>query len=140
MFSSNGVFIRKWGIFGFTEGMFRFPFAISVNREGLSYVADRDHNVSCFYADGTIARSWKKAKYDNYPCGLYADDDNSLYITDLSGLKQFLPNVTRARKWDVSLRFDRNFLYQGGISKATDSSLFYIADTQNNRIVCIRIP
>ena len=46
-FSSEGVFLAKWGSYGSGDGQFYSPFGVAVDGSGMNvYVADSDNNAS----------------------------------------------------------------------------------------------
>ena len=43
-FTSEGVFVSKWGTEGAGDGQFDYPVAVAVASDGSVYVADSDNN------------------------------------------------------------------------------------------------
>ena len=58
-FDPEGNFILQWGALGDEPGQFALPHAISVDKDGLVYVADRANwQVPVFDPDGTFIEQW----------------------------------------------------------------------------------
>lgn len=61
-FSAEGKFEREWGRKGSRAGEFDTPHSISVDAEGLVYVADRGNaRVQIFTPDGAYVAEWKNS-------------------------------------------------------------------------------
>ncbi len=79
-FDSKGSFISQWGSMGDEPGQFTLPHAISVDKDGLVYVADRTNwRVQIFNPDGAFVKQWT---HIGRPSDLVQVSDGSFFICD----------------------------------------------------------
>ena len=73
-------FLGQWGSEGDMEGQFILPHAITIDAEGLVYVADRNRwRVQIFSPEGRFLRQWT---HIGKPFGIVYKEDGCLYICD----------------------------------------------------------
>ncbi|GIS95121.1 MAG: hypothetical protein CM1200mP22_23580 [Dehalococcoidia bacterium] len=54
-FTSEGVFVSKWGTLGTGDGQFNYPLGVSVASDGSVYVADAfNHRIQKFTPEGSL--------------------------------------------------------------------------------------
>jgi len=79
-FSKEGKFLKAWGKKGVGEGEFNTPHAVTVDKEGLVYIGDRENfRIQVFDADGNFLRMWDHV---GSPWGLDITEDQKLFMTD----------------------------------------------------------
>jgi len=79
-FDPEGNFILQWGALGDEPGQFALPHAISVDKDGLVYVADRANwQVPVFDPDGTFIEQWT---HIGRPSDLVHVSDGGFFICD----------------------------------------------------------
>jgi sugar lactone lactonase YvrE len=60
-----------WGRYGFSEGRFRTPRAITIDQDDQLYIADKTGRIQVFDCDGNLIRFWSTPQSDNgKPTGL----------------------------------------------------------------------
>ena len=84
-FSSNGIFIKKWGTFGTGDGQFRYPHGIAEGSDGKIYVAD-NHRLQRFTPEGMfVSKLGTEGSADGqfrYPKGVASESNGSIYVVD----------------------------------------------------------
>jgi peptidylamidoglycolate lyase len=81
-FSPDGKFLFQWGRPGSGPGEFDTPHAISVDKAGLVYVADRENDrVQIFSADGRFIRQIRSREMGR-PYGLALLSDGMIVVAD----------------------------------------------------------
>ena len=79
-FSKEGKFLKAWGKKGVGKGEFNTPHTVTVDKEGLVYVGDRENfRIQVFDADGNFLRMWDHV---GSPWGLDITEDQKLFMTD----------------------------------------------------------
>ena len=79
-FSKEGKFLKAWGKKGVGESEFNTPHAITIDKEGLIYVGDRENfRIQIFDGDGNFLRQWNHV---GSPWGLDITEDQKLFMTD----------------------------------------------------------
>ncbi|KJU84330.1 hypothetical protein MBAV_003476, partial [Candidatus Magnetobacterium bavaricum] len=86
-FSSNGVFLGKWGSNGTGDGQFNIPWGIAVDGKGDVYVADTfNYRIQKFSSTGVFLGKWgsKGSGYGqlNAPWGIAVDGKGNVYVAD----------------------------------------------------------
>lgn len=77
-FAPDGSLVKTWGGPGTGPSEFDTPHSIVVDADGLVYVADRQNRrVQIFDSEGEYIKEWA---YKGLPCGLYIDDDGTMYM------------------------------------------------------------
>jgi DNA-binding beta-propeller fold protein YncE len=81
-FSLDGTLLFSWGEPGFTDGQFRLPHFITVDKQERVWVPDRENNrIQIFNAQGNLLTQWPGLVR---PTDICIDDDGIVYVTDLS--------------------------------------------------------
>jgi sugar lactone lactonase YvrE len=79
-FSSDGKFVKSWGILGTEIGRFKTPHGIAFDSQGRLFIADRGNlRIQIFDKDGRYVDQWKQF---GRPSGLYIDRNDLLYVAD----------------------------------------------------------
>ena len=79
-FDPEGNFILQWGALGDEPGHFALPHAISVDKDGLVYVADRANwQIQIFDPSGTFVERWT---HIGRPSDLVHVSDGGLFVCD----------------------------------------------------------
>ena len=68
-YSPDGKLIKTWGEPGSNPGQFNLVHNIVADDDGWIYVAEENHRVQVFDADGNFETQWHNL---HRPCGLYA--------------------------------------------------------------------
>ncbi len=78
-FDKDGNFLTAWGKKGVNPGEFNIPHSITLDKDGLVYVADREnYRIQIFNSDGRFLKAWTHV---GSPWGLFMTDDG-LYMSD----------------------------------------------------------
>jgi DNA-binding beta-propeller fold protein YncE len=142
-FSSTGVFLNKWGKWGYGSGDFRSPYGIAVDGSGNVYVADADnHIIQKFSSTGGYLGKWGSVGngqgelHDPY-CIAVDGSGNSVYVTEA--------NRNRVQKFSSSGVFlsqisdgqegqgDGQFKFPWGVAVDGLGNV-YVAEWGNNRV------
>lgn len=84
-FDANGKFLFDWGEKGDAPGEFNVPHGITLDAQGLVYVADRANmRIQVFTANGKFLQVWgaKQLGEVGHPWGLEYAPDGNLYVID----------------------------------------------------------
>ncbi|MHC4157834.1 MAG: LamG-like jellyroll fold domain-containing protein [Planctomycetota bacterium] len=87
-FDPNGDFVTSWGMFGYSEGDFIYPFSVAADPNyNLIYVTDPfNYRVQIFDRDGNFLYSWgywdspETDKEFSHTYGIVADGEGNLFI------------------------------------------------------------
>ena len=93
-FTSQGVFVTKWGTQGTGDGQFDYPVDVTVASGGSVYVADRDnYRIQKFTSQGVFVTKWGTQGTDdgqfdyprghNNPVGIAVASDGSVYVAEI---------------------------------------------------------
>lgn len=107
VFDAQGIFIRRWGGFGSSDGRFWSPAGVAVNpASGQLFVADSANwRVQAFNLGGAFIRRWGRCCAGDgqfgSPEGLDLDPLGRVLVSDPSRarIQQFLPSGAFIRKW-----------------------------------------
>ena len=109
-FTTEGVFVRRWGTFGEGTNQFRTPLGLTTDSAGNVYVVDH-HNfrLQKFTADGEFVAAWGRRNFDADaligPHDLAIDSEGNLYVTDFRTDEgqimhyTYNPTAVRAQSW-----------------------------------------
>ena len=86
-FTSDGVFISKWGAEGEADGQFINPYGVAVASDASVYVADSANNRNQkFTSEGAFVSKWGTAGTGDgqfsWPTGVAVAPDGSVYVAD----------------------------------------------------------
>jgi tripartite motif-containing protein 71 len=132
----EGGFILEWGGYGFGDGQFSHPQAVTADGSGNVYVTEHNnHRVQKFTTSGAFLTKWGTYGAGNgqfiSPAGVAVYGSDSVYVAD--------PNNHRIQKFDSSGGYLTQWeSYGPGVTPngvAVDrSGNVYVADTLNNRM------
>jgi DNA-binding beta-propeller fold protein YncE len=101
-FSPEGKFLLDWGRKGTDAGEFNLPHSVTVDAQGLVYVADRSNaRIQVFDANGKFLKMWKSEELGR-PWSLTIGPDNLLYMVDGGDLRPAPPDRGQLLKLDLS--------------------------------------
>jgi sugar lactone lactonase YvrE len=118
-FTSDGIFLTKWGTYGTGDGQFNRPYAVTCDTSGSVFVADPgNHRIQKFTSDGIFLTKWGtygtgEGQF-NAPLGIATDSLGNVYVADTHNdrIQIFSPSaaspiadaggpyVETARSWD----------------------------------------
>jgi DNA-binding beta-propeller fold protein YncE len=107
-FSATGVFLAKWGSYGYHQGQFVAPWGIAVDGAGNVYVTDVSADrVQVFTSNGTYITEWggpgNGPGQFNAPTGIAVDQAGNVYVTERFNhrVQKFgpVPTPSRATSW-----------------------------------------
>lgn len=135
-FTSDGVFVKEWGVYGIRNGEFNGPSDVAVDNRGFVYVADHfNHRIQKFDSQGTFEASWGRDSEDYYPYGISVYDD-FVYVSDWykHSVQKFTVNGELKTEWggDSAGIKDGQFDFPSGIG--IYNGFVYVADRWNKRI------
>ena len=100
-FSPEGKFLLDWGRKGTDAGEFNLPHSVTVDAQGLVYVADRSNaRIQVFDANGKFLKMWKSEELGR-PWSLTIGPDNLLYMVDGGDLRPAPPDRGQLLKLDL---------------------------------------
>ena len=86
-FTSDGVFLAKWGSTGSGAGQLSGPMGIDVDREGNVFVVDENNErIQKFTAEGDFLAVWGSLGTDEgqfiSPVGVAVDGEGNVFVSD----------------------------------------------------------
>jgi len=147
-FTSDGVFVLKWGTYGFGDGQFMSPNDIAVAPDGSVYVSERSgQRIQKFTSEGAFVSKWGTEGVGDGqfidPRGVAVASDGSVYVAEASTLQigttryyriqKFTPEGVFVSKWGTEGAGDGQFNLPYGVAVAPDGSV-YVSDSFNHRI------
>ena len=142
-FSAEGKFLFQWGTKGSKPGEFNIPHAISLDKNGNVYVADRENNrIQLFDAYGKFLKEYKENNFGNLYAVNFDTISNKLTAVD------YITSFGKPRGSDVFIfdstgkiqnRFGRSGLYDGPVCRYHDIAVdkdgnIYTGDILYNHI------
>jgi sugar lactone lactonase YvrE len=151
-FTSEGVFVSKWGTAGTGDGQFgsewngsitKGPDAIAVASDGSVYVVDGGNDrIQKFTSEGVFVSKWDtkaiqldpdSAQTYTKPQGVAVASDGSVYVADFfNGIQKFTSEGVFVTKWGTGVTSDE-LIGPSGIAVSSDGSV-YVADGFNHHI------
>lgn len=146
-FSSEGKFIRMWGVPGLAEEPDRFwgPRGIAVDRNGLVYVTDTGNNrVAIFDGEGNYKTQFgsngiNPGEFDE-PVGIAVDENGLVYVADTwnQRIQVFEPDEQGSysilRYWDVNGWFGQSINNKPFLALDGDHNI-YVTDPDAFRVL-----
>jgi DNA-binding beta-propeller fold protein YncE len=139
-FTSDGIFIAKWGSVGSGDGQFYDPSGIAVDGYGNVYVADSGNNrIQKFTSDGIFIAKWGSYGSGDgqllFPFGIAVDGFGNVYVLDQDNVRiqKFTSTGGFITKWGSYGSGDGQFNWPWGIA-VDGSGNVYVADSGNDRI------
>ena len=97
-FTSDGQFLKTWGVSGTDNGEFKKPTGIATYENNVYVVDSEQSRIQVFDSTGKFLQSWGKFGSDQgeffYPQGISISNDGVVYVADTknqSKTKQLLP-------------------------------------------------
>ncbi len=98
-FTSDGTFIKSWGMAGKEDGNFNDPHALAMDSKGRLFVGDRSNSrIQIFDQEGNHLATWTQF---GRPSGLFIDKNDILYSADSES------NARRNPGWKRGIRIGR---------------------------------
>ena len=131
--SAEGKFLQSWGVRGPGLGEFFTPHCLTMDADGLLYVADRENDrVQVFDQQGRFKAVWPNLHSVD---GLYAAADGFIYGS--AGLDHALIRLNRSGQLLDVWAEPGMFTYPHGICVDSAGNI-YAAETKSNRLLKLR--
>jgi len=105
-FTSEGVFLLKWGGYGTEQGKFIDPTCLAIDKEDNVYVVDNgNHRIQMFDCNGDFLESWGTLGTEDgqfiFPTGIGIDDQGCVYVSDYinNRIQKFTPQSQTREVW-----------------------------------------
>jgi peptidylamidoglycolate lyase len=142
-FSAEGKFLFQWGTKGSKPGEFNIPHAISLDKKGNVYVADRENKrIQMFDASGKFLKEYKGNDFGNLYAVNFDTTANQLTAVDYV-INLTIPKGSNVFVFDstgkIQNRFGRSGVYDGPVCRYHDIAVdkdgnIYTADILDNHI------
>lgn len=134
-FNTEGRQLLEWGIRGTEPGQFHTPHVITLGRDGLLYVADRENDrVQVFDQSGRVQAVWPGLHSID---GLYAASDGFIYGS--AGIDNALLRLDRTGKLLDVWAEPGMFFYPHGLAM-DQAGAIYAAETGDTWVVTGNLP
>jgi len=136
----NHDYIGEFGTFGYEDGQFAWPTAITFDANNNLYLSDEaSHKINIFTKDGEFLSKWGiygdgKGQL-NGPSGLAFDTSNNLFIVDHQNhrIQKFTNDGKVIDNWGTFGNQNGQFNLPWGITVDKEDNV-YVADWRNDRI------
>lgn len=139
-FSSDGVFLSRFGDEGTLPGQFHRPFYIAIDNADNIYVTDTGNNrIQKISPNGGLITTWGTFgtgdRQFNGPAGIAVDSAGNVYVGDSGNyrIQKFTSNGTFITKWGTNGTADGQFRNLWGVA-VDHEGIVYVTDSHNNRI------
>ena len=138
-FTSDGIFLKKWGTPGNGDGEFVKPCGLALDRSDNVYVCDTgNHRIQKFTSDGVFLTKWGGLYFEDgfsKPVGLAIDDSDNLYVPDTAKdrIQKFTSDGVLITEWGEYGKGDGQLISPEDVVVDRLGNV-YVADTGNNRI------
>jgi DNA-binding beta-propeller fold protein YncE len=140
IFSSEGQFLGKWGVFGSGNGELNSPAGIAIDADDNVYVVDAQNNrMQKFTTDGKYIAQWGEAGGGpgqfNLPWGTCLDSQGNVYVADWRNdrIQKFSPDGQFLASFGVAGEGDGQFCRPAGVAVDSEGYI-YVADWGNERV------
>ena len=137
-YTSEGVYVSKWGTQGTGDGEFSWLDSVAVASDGSVYVADTGNSrIQKFTSEGVYVSQWgtegTRDGQFKHPRGVAVAADGSVYVADTGNhrIQKFTSEGVFITKWAEGTAGQGNGPHR--VAVAADGSV-YVADEGNNRI------
>ncbi len=147
-FTSEGQFVKKWGVFGSTGGelgesnLFYGPRSLAIGRDGNLAVMDTGNKrIQVFTPNGDFITQWGgggvvDGRLDE-PVGLGQDADGNWYVTDTwnKRIQKFDEAFNYVAQWPVSGWGSQSVVNKPALAVDSARKLVYAVDPENYRVL-----
>ena len=139
-FTSEGVFIMKWGRWGSDNGSFDGARGIAVDSSGMVYVADTgNHRIQKFNAQGGFVATWgiqglESGKF-NSPYDVSVESTGNIFVLDTGNhrIQKLSSSGTFLTEFGVRGSENNQFESPQGLGLGSKDQI-YVSDTGNHRV------
>ncbi len=147
-FTSEGQFVKKWGVFGSTGGelgesnLLYGPRSLAIGRDGnLSVMDTGNKRIQVFTPNGDFITQWGgggvvDGRLDE-PVGLGQDADGNWYVTDTwnKRIQKFDEAFNYVAQWPVSGWGSQSVVNKPALAVDSARKLVYAVDPENYRVL-----